>query len=415
MIQKLLDSIQSIQGNLDSRLAALEKHPRADELEEKLRRLDGLVTSVDELKAVLRGGGFGNDRGAYEGHFPSERHAKGFGLLCLAAATKSSGALDRLADLGFKAMAEGVNSTGGALVPQEFIGTIIRLAKAYGRFRQGARVVPMSTDLQTWPKLSGTLSVYCPGEAGTITASNPTFENVSLAAKKFATLSAISSELFEDAAVEIGELLAEEIGRGFARTEDQVGFLGDGTSTYFGCTGIAGALRAVDSTIGNIKSLVVGSGNQYSELVLGDFDEAVGKFPDFADQEGEVFWYMSRGFYWNVVVPLIEAHSSGVPTIGQPADIADAKTPRLRGYPVKFVNVMPSTEANSQICALLANLRMGCYLGNRRDIRIDQSKDVYFTSDQVGIRGTIREAINCFGVGDTTDEGPVMGLITAAS
>jgi HK97 family phage major capsid protein len=76
---------------------------------------------------------------------------------------------------------------------------------------------------------------------------------------------------------------------------------------------------------------------------------------------------------------------------------------------------MPKAEANSQICALLANLRMGAYLGDRRNLTIDRSSERYFDTDQIGIRGTERVAPAIHGVGDTTDAGPICGLITAAS
>ena len=76
---------------------------------------------------------------------------------------------------------------------------------------------------------------------------------------------------------------------------------------------------------------------------------------------------------------------------------------------------MPKTEANSQIAALLANLKMGAYLGDRRRLTIDRSTEAYFSTDQLGIRGTERVAPVVHGVGDTTDAGPICGLITAAS
>jgi len=76
---------------------------------------------------------------------------------------------------------------------------------------------------------------------------------------------------------------------------------------------------------------------------------------------------------------------------------------------------MPYVEANSQICALLGDLQMGAFLGERRTITIEQSKDVYFANYQTGIRGVERVDINAFGVGDTTNPGAIVGLITAAS
>jgi HK97 family phage major capsid protein len=85
------------------------------------------------------------------------------------------------------------------------------------------------------------------------------------------------------------------------------------------------------------------------------------------------------------------------------------------GYPVKFSQVMPNAEANSQICALLANLRQGAYLGTRGGIEIAQSSERYFDQGLIAVLCRDRVAINVHGVGDTTNAGPICGLITAAS
>lgn len=400
-----------------------------EHLEQIQGAVDAKLNAVDELKALITAQERDTDRfdPLYMGreitgqpgrirYFPNGKMARDFGLFILANA--EAGDLSNRMHMALhkhnKALAEQVQSTGGALVPEQFVATLIRLQEEYGFFRRYARVVPMASDRTTWPKLSGHITVYYPGEAGTITASNPTFANVTLEAKKACGLCALSSELEEDAAVAVGEIVAQDFGRGLAQAEDQAGFLGDGTSTYWGFQGIAGALRAVDATIGNIKSLQVASGNAYSEIVLPDFDAMVGNFPDYADN-GDVRWYMHKYFYWTVIRRILGAYSSNIPTIGLPFDATQGKQPIFLGYPVEFVSVMPKTEANSQICALLANLNMGCYLGDRRNIRFDRSREAYFDTDQIGMRVTRRHAINSFGVGDTTDPGPIMGLITDAS
>jgi len=402
--------------------AAAEKETADAEQAEKIKEFEDAVQAklevIDELKALVEmtNKSINETDPSYAGNFPNRKRAKEFGLFIMANA--EAGNLSEKArmdlDKSDKALAEAVNSTGGALVPDVFIPSLIVLKEKYGVFRRNARVVPMASDRQSWPMLDGDITVYFPGEGGTITASNPTFKNVQLVAKKGCALVAISSELEEDAAVSIGEILADCFARATAKAEDQAGFLGDGTSTYWGFTGITGALRAVDATIGSIKSLNVASGNAYSEIILPDLDEIVGLYPDYADDD-RTQWYMHKYFYWTVIRPLMMAYSSNIPTIGEPADLAAGRQKNFLGYNVEMTSVMPKVEANSQICAILGNLPMGCYLGDRRKMRIDRSRDVYFTTDQIGIRLTWRFAINCFGVGDTTDPGPIMALITAAS
>ncbi|HEV58932.1 MAG TPA: phage major capsid protein, partial [Phycisphaerales bacterium] len=213
----------------------------------------------------------------------------------------------------------------------------------------------------------------------------------------------------EDAMVGVGEIVGRSTARSMAKQEDLVGFAGDGTETYFGMTGIVGALRNVDATIGNIAGLKVGTGNAYSELTLGDFRGVVELLPEDVDEDAA--WFMSKKFYYSVVYPLAEA--AGIANLFD--ILSDRKGRYLYGYPVVFTSAMPSTEANSQICALLGDLRVAAYLAERKAFTIEASRDVYFGNYQTGIRAVERIDVNVFNVGDTTNPGAVVGLITAAS
>ena len=106
---------------------------------------------------------------------------------------------------------------------------------------------------------------------------------------------------------------------------------------------------------------------------------------------------MSKKFYYTVVHPL--ARAAGVANLFD--ILSDRKERHLLGYPVEFVSAMPSAEANDQVCAVLGDLKLGAYLGERRQLEIAKSDDVYFANDQIGIRGTERVDINAHGVGDT--------------
>jgi len=241
------------------------------------------------------------------------------------------------------------------------------------------------------------------------TESDMAFSQVGLTMKKLGCLAKVSSELEEDSVLTIGEIVGLSMSRSMAKKEDEIAFVGDGTATYFGMTGIAPALRKVDAVIANIKGLKVGTGNLWSELTLDDFDDTVAIMPDDADDGAK--WYVHRQFYFSVMHAL--AIAAGV------ANFLDIISPNRQryflGYPVEFVAAMPSVQGDSQICALLGDLTLGSYLGQRKAMTIDRSSDVYFANDQVGFRGIERIDINAYGVGDTTEAGPIVGLITAAS
>lgn len=378
---------------------------------------------AEQVKAMMKSrfSAIKTPAGHYNGMWGDIETAKTAGLFILANVAGNKKAATQLESRGIelkqftdkdKAMGADDNAAGGILVPGELIPNLIILIEKYGVFRQNALEYPMGSESAIAPKLSSGLTVYCPGAGVAPTASDPSFKSVGLNAKKWMTLTAIDSELNEDAAIAIGELVGYLIAQAFAQKEDEVGFLGDGTSTYFGHTGIAGALRAVDGTIGNIKSLVVGAGNAYSELTLANFETLCGTVPDSADN-GDLDFYCSRKFYYTVMVKLAMAAGGANATEILTGSVSKNKT--FLSYPVIFAQAMPKTAANSQICALLANLKQGAYLGDRRKLTIDRSTEAYFTTDQIGIRGTERVAPAVHGVGDTTDAGPICGLITAAS
>ncbi|TXH18421.1 MAG: phage major capsid protein [Hyphomicrobiaceae bacterium] len=318
--------------------------------------------------------------------------------------------------LEIKAHSESNNALGGFLVPAEFGNEIVDLREMYGVFRKYAKIIPMGSDTKSWPRRTGGLTVYNPAEATAITESTKGWDSISLTARKFACLALYSSELDEDSMINIGDDLAGEIAYAFANKEDECGFNGDGTSTYFGITGARTAFTNLSGTIANIAGLVVGSGNAYSELTLPDFNKVVGQLPAYADTP-RAAWFVHKTFYHTVMEKLALA-SGGVPA----AEVVNGlRQFRFLGYPVVISQVMPKTEANSQVCALLGDLSLAAAFGDRRQLALAYSADIKFVEDQLAIRGTQRVDINVHDVGNASATatsrvaGPLVGLITAAS
>lgn len=321
-----------------------------------------------------------------------------------------------------KALQENQNDQGGALVPAEFDPMLIRLVETYGRFRQFAKITPMASDTKAQPRRTGGVSAYWVGEGRQITSSNPTFDNVNLVAKKLASITVMSSEISEDSAINIADELAFEIGFAFALAEDQAGFLGDGTSTYGGITGVTQKLKGLSGTIANIAGLQVatgtGYGSSYASTTLADFNAVVGLLPQYADTPN-TGWFVHKGYYHNVMQRL-ELAAGGV-TANEIATGDRRPRPLFLGYPVNFCQVMPRTSATSQVCALLGDLSLAATMGDRRTRTLFTDPYSLADYDQIRVRGTERIDINIHDVGnaDATAAnrvpGPVVGLITAAS
>lgn len=304
-----------------------------------------------------------------------------------------------------RAQSEGINSAGGALVPSELLQVIIDLREQYGVFRRECRVVPMTSDSLTIPRRVGGVTAYFMGEGDDITESDKNWDSVNLVAKKLGALIRYSSELAEDAIIDIADDLASEIAYAFALKEDQCGFIGDGTSTY---GGITGAAVKIDTAPHTASVVTAAAGNTaFSTLDEADFDAVIGALPEYASMNAK--WYISKVGYANSMQRLMYAAG------GNTTETVAGKTQMMfKGYPVVISQVLNKTVAadTSAIKCLFGDLSMAAALGNRRDITLKTSEDRYFESDQVAIRGIERVDINVHDLGSTTEAGPLIGLKT---
>lgn len=338
--------------------------------------------------------------------------AYSFGMFLLAAFANSPKAQKFCQDNGIllrSSHVESNNERGGYLVPDQFENDMIDLKEQYGVFRRNARVSTMTSDTKSRPRRTGGLTAYFVDEDTSGTESNATWDRVLLSAKKIMVLARVSSELNDDAVIDIGDKIAGEIAYAFAQKEDQCGFIGTGTSTYGGIVGVSQRLIDVFTTSGG-TGLVLGAGNNWSELTLANFHSAVGALPVYADTN-RVRWYTHKTFYHTVMQRL--AMAAGGVTAAEIA--AGTRTPTFMGYPVEFVQAMPSSEANSQVCAIIGDLYLAADFGDRRQTTVALSDSVYFTSDALALRGTERFDINVHDVGASGTAGPVVGVLTAAS
>jgi HK97 family phage major capsid protein len=318
------------------------------------------------------------------------------------------------------AAAVGSNDASGYqfLIQPEFASDIVDLREQFGVARRLLRVVPMMSDTKMVPRREGGLTAYAVGENSAGTESNKTWDEVMLTARKWMVISRASKEVNEDLAVSWGDDLAEEIAYAFAEKEDDCAFNGDGTSTYHGIVGIRTKLQSVDGAGTDSAGLVTGTGNLWSELTLNDHIGVIAKLPQYADTAAAV-WVCHKTYYHNVMQK-VELAAGGV-TAREISDGDRRPRPLFLGYPVEFSQKFPSSEANSQVTAILGDLRKGAAFGDRRQETIEFSDQAYVNGqslwerDQIGIKGTERMDIVVHDVGSSSASGPIVGLQTAAS
>ncbi len=313
---------------------------------------------------------------------------------------------DHGVDVTFRgAMSESSNTLGGFLVPEEMEQRIIDLREQYGVFAGEAYSTTMSSDTKSVPRRASGLTAYFVAEAGTITASDKGWDRVSLVAKKLACLARYSSEVSEDSIINLADDLAGEMAYAFAKKEDECGFIGDGTSTYGGIVGVTNAVAA-----GSIYTAISGN-TGFETLDLADFEAMVGKLPQYAENGAK--WYISKAGYAASMMRLIDA--AGGNTSAQLQGGPSAR--EFLGYPVVISQVLNST-LGADVSAnklLFGNLKMAATMGRRRGMSVDMADQLYFTTDELAIRGTERFDINVHEVGTASIAGPILVLATPGS
>ena len=333
----------------------------------------------------------------------TQKQYRDLGLLGLASITRDPDDLAKAIRAGvvMKAASETQGPAGGFLVPTELGTPLQALIEQYGVFRRNANVVPMQRDTKDNPRRTGGTTVYAPGEGNQITASAVAWGNVHLSAVKLAALIKVSSDLDEDAA-DLGAELADEFARAMAQQEDTIGFLGDGTSSSFGKTGVATLLQD-GAHAGGVTAAA--THDTFAEIDAVDTTSLIAKLPVRA--LAGAAWYVSQVGYALTICRLAAA-AGGIQIIGG--------EPHYLGFPVRVTPVLPAvaTSLTGKAMVLLGDLRLAAVLGDRKQLAIaSSSKGTAFEFDQTQVRGIERIDIVANDIGDANNVGAMVALIGA--
>jgi len=316
------------------------------------------------------------------------------------------------------------NTLGGALVPTEFLPDLIDLKEQYGVARKLVPFIQISGHEAVLPRRTSNLTVYSPQEGSAITESNMAFDNVTVNTKEMAVLASASKALVQESAIDIGNTVANNIAWAFSEKEDDIFFNGDGSSAYFGMTGLAQAFQnsvvngggTWATNASNQAGIVVGSGNLFSEIVLTDMESVVGLLPEFAEN-GNVQWVASKPAWANVFVRLAYGVSGNRIT-----DIQSGPQKSFMGYSVQTAQKMARSDANSQFITYFGNFAQGIKAAETRgSMEIAVSTERYFDSGLIAFRGLQRVGLTVHDVGNYNSTaasrvpGPIIGLLSAAS
>ena len=262
-----------------------------------------------------------------------------------------------------KALNTGSTSAGGYTVPSDLSLEIIRNAALdYGAARRlfSSRVFsgPGNT-VDILKELNG-VSAYWTGEGVAKTSSEPSFDIVSLALKKLATIVPFTDEMLEDTGFDLIGYVKEHAGRGFAKEEDLAFLMGTG-SPYTGL---------MNDTNVNIVRL---TGTDPKAFTVEDLQALIDATPsDFL--AGSKFAMNRKA---RSVIRLMKDENENF--IFSPATAGNPST--VLGYEVEEVDVLPdlSTSGNNKPIAAFGNFKTAGVVATKGGLQVKQLTEATIT------------------------------------
>jgi HK97 family phage major capsid protein len=204
---------------------------------------------------------------------------------------------------------------------------------------------------------------------------------------------------------DIADLLLTLAAYAFADMEDRCGFLGDGTSTYGGITGISKLLIDGNHTAGAITAAT--GVDTYAEITITDISTMLGKVR--ADAIPGAAFFVSQMCFALTMCRLAGANG-GIGVVDTPT----GPRPSFLGFPVYATGVLSQStgDLSGATMMLFGDLKKAVTLADRREptiARADQAQK--FAEDQVQFRITERIDINVLDAGDNTSAGSIVALV----
>lgn len=131
-----------------------------------------------------------------------------------------------------KALNQATASEGGYTVPKEYSARMLALVQEKSITMQDMDVRNMNHEVQYIPKVTNGSTAYIVPELGTITESQPSFGQITLTAKKIASLVPASTEVLEDNNVSLANFLVEQMAKDIALKIDKENYSGTGEAWY---------------------------------------------------------------------------------------------------------------------------------------------------------------------------------------
>jgi HK97 family phage major capsid protein len=381
LFEKNLDALgKQLEGTLEEwRSAEVEKRT---EIEEHIRSIEG---TIEEMKSNLE-----EERRA---HLPGvevskegEREA-----FSLARACRAIGARDFsnapyenevFQNMSQKAMSQGIDSAGGYIVPEEAISRVIERLKAEViAYKLGAVDMAASGSPISVPRLSASATAYWVSENSTITASDLTFQQVSMTPKTAACRVVLSNLLLETSMPTADSVIEQDIATQLGVALD-TGIL-DGSGSSGEPLGVMN-----ETGVGQIAS-VTASGDKINGLdKLTDFIDSLSGFNAL---KGSLGWAIHPSILSYIRAMTMDYTSTTTVPLNNQI-VAEGPAYSILGYPYYTSTSMGTpngTTGTKSICFGNWNDLMVARWGGLR-LAASTDGDNAFSLDQTHIRATVR-------------------------
>ena len=269
------------------------------------------------------------------------------------------------------AQSGGTDNKGGFAVPSVLSNQLINLVEDAGIARQYCQRIVMSSDNWSVPKVTAQASISYPSEGSAISESDLTFSQVSLSAKKMASLVKMSTEISEDAVISMVDTITQSLALSMATAEDDNLF--NGVASAINANGIAGDASVDDTNVASAGALAL---TDLTACATGIGNPIRG---------ASNAWYINPVVYHGQIRDLVNAAGGNTIQI-----LEGGQQQSLLGYPVVLTNILPSAPASGELVAVFGDLRLGCYFGDRRSLNFKVLSELFAASDQVAIQCTQR-------------------------
>jgi len=277
-----------------------------------------------------------------------------------------------------KDVAAGLTTTDvGALVPIEFLATVVEFATAQSQIIPKVWRIPMGSLTMRIPKLVqaagnyfGGVNLYHPNEAELKNSTKPSMTYLTFEAKKLIGIIPLSDEVIADSSINLINYLTGLFARAFQHQIENEIINGTGASgQMLGILSDSGINLVPRQTVGTVK---------YEDLI--NLESAL-------DENFSNLTFLSRRATVNVLRKQKDTVGQPVYHDGFTTFLGGAMTPQLLGYPLIKTRNVPALGNQGDL--ILGDL--GYYIwAVRQDMTIDTSRDARFFYDQTVLRFVMR-------------------------